>query len=528
MNARAWMKNSLIIVGFSLGVLLFRLFSTPLFDPPDEQSHYAQIHFFVDQGRMPNLHDQASLSDEEMFVERVIGTMSNGENKYFFHPEYAYEQNSSTIGKFEAEIWAHNTKEFRSQYTYWQSSTYPPLYYWFGSLFYRLVDARDFFARLFAVRFASVLITTLVPIVAYVLARNVWHREYLARIFAGIVFFFPMTTYLGAGINSDTLHTLFFALGFVLLMGMVQHGFTSQLAFLLGTTIGLDLLTKPQAYVFFPLLILALGIRAKWEIRTWFKHSLAFALPILLLAGWQEIPKFIYGASNLGTTAYTARQVNYGGWENFQIYLRYYLRTHSQEIVVWYWGVFKWSGVILPKIFWWVANRLVLISGLGIVYRLVKDVRAHSLSLISRFHLLALSANLTYILAIAFFDWQFYQEYGHSLGLQARYYLPLLVAQMFLFVSGLFELSVAWPRLQKIVVLTVGVFFLCMHIASVYALLASYFPTSDFMTFFTHLSQYRPPLGKGAWWYLWTAGYIASIIGWIIWVSQAASKSHEK
>lgn len=77
-------RNKTIFITLSiLGVLLFRLFSIPPFDPPDEQSHFAQINFFLNEGRMPNIKDELNLSAEEVFAERVIGTMSEGENKYF-------------------------------------------------------------------------------------------------------------------------------------------------------------------------------------------------------------------------------------------------------------------------------------------------------------------------------------------------------------------------------------------------------------------------------------------------------------
>ena len=37
---------------------------------------------------MPTMNDEQNLSTEEHLAEQVFGIMSEGENKYSFHPEY--------------------------------------------------------------------------------------------------------------------------------------------------------------------------------------------------------------------------------------------------------------------------------------------------------------------------------------------------------------------------------------------------------------------------------------------------------
>lgn len=495
-----------------IGILVFRLFSIAPFDQPDEQSHLAQVNFYVSEGRMPDLRDDKNLSAEEVFAERIIGTMSDGENKYFFHPEYRYELVDGTIGKYESELRSLNTSANRSTYIAKQSSTYPPLYYWITSWLYRLSSNQDFFYRLYLSRFSSLVFTLFVPFVAYFFAKNIWGKGVMATTLAYMVFFFPMTTYLGVGSNSDNLHFLLFGLALYLMTSLIKSGFSKELSLAIGTTIGLDLLTKPQSYTLFP--ILAVAIILRWQWREWrtILSSLCYILvPIFLLAGWQEVPKFVLGSDQVAATAYIAREINFGGIDNFMIFTKAYIHTHITEVIVWYWGVFKWSGIILPRFFWWVANRLVLIAGLGVLLHFIKDIRHKQFGFISRLMLFSILSNAIYVLAIFMFDWQFYQEYGRSLGLQGRYYVPLLMTQMFLLLSGLSEF-VQNKNLLKWLCSSLILFFLAMHLSSVYVQLKSYYDLFPLTTLINQISQYKPWFAKGAWWYLWFSLYFAGII----------------
>lgn len=428
---------------------------------------------------------------------------------------------SGNEGIYEDDVLAQNTSDNRRSYVAKQSSTYPPLYYWVGSLFHQLVSDHSFFTRLYTVRFTSLLSTFFIPLVVYYFGTLIWGRSLYSATLAFMVFFFPMTTYLGVGINSDDLHFLLFGLALTLYAAYIKNGLSTKLSLAIGVTIGLDLLTKPQGYILFPLSILAFLLRYKFsEWRTILRQLPFLALPIIAIAGWQEIPKFIYGNDALGTTSYVAREFNFTGITHFRTYLSYYLRTHTSEIIVWYWGVFKWSGIILPRIWWQIANRLVILAAIGIILRWFKDFRARQFSFLSRLQLFAIGGNAIYILAIAAFDWQFYQEFGHSLGLQARYYLPMLLTQMFLLLSGILELG--WSsQLKGLISRSFIIFFLGLHLVSVYIQLSSYYDFNSISTLFAQLSQYKPILAKGNWWYLWFSLYFLGIITSLVFVLRA-------
>jgi len=232
---------------------------------------------------------------------------------------------------------------------------------------------------------------------------------------------------------------------------------------------------------------------------------------IFILAGWQEIPKLVLGNDAVGVTSYTARVVEHGGIDNFKIFFSSYLHTHATEMIVWYWGVFKWFGVIMPRIWWWVANRLLGLSFIGILIGFARDMKQKKLSWISRVILFGIFANIIYIAALGWFDWQFYQEYGRSLGLQPRYYMPLLISQMAIMLIGLTNLG--WNvRVKEWIRRGIIIFFLGLQLTSFYVQLKSYYDLYPLYTFIDQISQYKPVYGKGQWWYLWFPLYFAGII----------------
>ncbi len=490
--------------------LIFSFIIHP-FEVPDENAHYSSLHFLVNEARMPKMIDADNLSIEELETEKIFGIVEH-QNKYSYHPEFRMEYVGGLIGKYEPDIQSLNTEFNRTSYSTFQAATYPPLYYWLTLPFYKIVEGGDILLRLFVSRLSSVIITTTLVYVAYKIGFLIFGDKRSAITIATMTLFFPMTTYVGAGVSSDNLHNLLFGVATLFALKLIKDGWSSNLSLAIGTVIGLDLITKPQAYILIPIFAAAVLIRLRFdEWKLWLKNIPLLLIPILLLAGWQEIPKFIYGNSALGVTSYTARVVEHGGIENFKIFFSAYLKTHVTEMIVWYWGVFKWFGVIMPKVWWWVANRLLGLAFIGLLLGVIIDLKNRHFSWNSKVIIFGVVANLLYIGALGWFDWQFYQEYGRSLGLQPRYYMPLLISQIALLLMGLTNLG--WnPRVKEFIRQGVIIFFLGLQLTSMYVQLSSYYDLESLSTFIDQISQYKPWFAKGSWWYLWFPLYFLGVV----------------
>lgn len=481
------------------------------FEVPDENAHYSSLNFLINDGRMPKITDNDNLSVEELETEKIFGIVEH-QNRYSYHPEFRMEYIPGLIGKYENEIKSLNTKAHRTTYSTFQAATYPPLYYLLTSPFYRLVESGDIFTRLFVSRFSSVILTVITILVAYYIGILIFSSQAFGFTLAFMTLFFPMTAYVGSGVNSDNLHNLLFGFASLLALKLIKAGWSRSLSLTIGIVIGLDLITKPQAYALIPIFAIAVLLRWRWsEWREILVSGVYILASIFVLAGWQEIPKLVLGNDAVGVTSYTARVVEHGGIDNFKIFFSSYLHTHATEMIVWYWGVFKWFGVIMPRIWWWVANRLLGLSFIGILIGFARDMKQKKLSWISRVILFGIFANIIYIAALGWFDWQFYQEYGRSLGLQPRYYMPLLISQMAIMLIGLTNLG--WNvRVKEWIRRGIIIFFLGLQLTSFYVQLKSYYDLYPLYTFIDQISQYKPVYGKGQWWYLWFPLYFAGII----------------
>lgn len=481
------------------------------FEVPDENAHYSSLNFLYNEGRMPNIRDANNLSLEELQTEEIFGIVEH-QNRYSYHPEFRMEYTTNTIGLYEDRIKSFNTEPNRTTYESFQAATYPPLYYWLTLPFYHLVTNSDILTRLFVSRLSSVILTVLLVFTAYHIGNLVFKSKQYGYTIAVMTLFFPMTTYIGAGVNSDNLHNLLFGIASLLALKLIKDGFSRNLSLLIGAVIGLDLITKPQGYILIPIFAIAFVVRWKWsEWRTILSSAFYILVPLFLIAGWQELPKLILGNSAVGVTSYTARVVEHGGVENFKIFFSGYLRTHLTEMIVWYWGVFKWFGVIMPKLWWWVANRILGLSVIGVVIGLFMDFKKRTFSWQSKVIVFSVLANAIYIGALGWFDWQFYQEYGRSLGLQPRYYMPLLISQMCIFLIGLSNLG--WnQKVKEWIRRGVVIFFLGLQLTSFYIQIKSYYDLASVATLINQISQYKPWFAKGSWWYLWFPLYFAGII----------------
>jgi 4-amino-4-deoxy-L-arabinose transferase-like glycosyltransferase len=498
------------LLGSFFILVLYSLVIHP-FEVPDENAHYSSLTFLVNEGRMPKMTDDNNLSLEELETEKIFGIVE-GQNKYSYHPEFRMDYVTGLVGKHEQEIKSFNTMDNRTTYSTFQAATYPPLYYWLTLPFYSLVSNTDILTRLFVSRFSSVIITIITVLVAYRIGSLIFKSRTYGLTVALMSLFFPMTTYVGAGVSSDNLHNLLFGIATLCALKLIKDGWSRSLSLTIGIVVGLDLITKPQAYILFPIFAVAVIIRWRWdEWREILGSIIYLVVPVVLIAGWQEIPKFVYGNSAVGVTSYTARVVEHGGMENFKIFITAYMRTHATEMIVWYWGVFKWFGIIMPKVWWWVANRLLGLAFLGLIVGFIQDWRLKQISWTTRVVVFAILANFLYIGALGWFDWQFYQEYGRSLGLQPRYYMPLLITQMSLFLIGLTNLG--WNQsVKEWIRRGVVMFFLGLQLTSLYIQLKSYYDLAPLSTLIEQLSQYKPVYAKGQWWYLWFPLYFIGII----------------
>lgn len=491
----------------SLLILLFWALFVPSFEYPDEQAHFASVALKAEQGRMPN-GQTTDVSQELALTEEVLGTVrdSRGNNRYTYHPENMHIFSPGIYGPREQEILEANNPDMRSNYVFREAAKYPILYYSSASLIYQTVEGGSIFDRLFAVRFFSVLIGVLNVWAAYKIASEIFGDGQYAKIVALMVGLQPMMTFVMSGVNSDVLHNLLFSLILLFCLRIIKHYHYGDSLFYVLVFLTLDFFTKPQAYIGVPLVFLALMARAIYhrEIIRTLKTFIILSVIGLGIGYYLKNPQIV-GLISHGSIPFINPSIHPQA-PGFLDYARYSLDRLIHQNIVWYWGVFKWLGVVLPKPFWWIANRLVIVSLIGLIVGFVKNFTPEQK--IKLFFLGTGSA--LYILAIFMFDWFYIRSHGVQVAVQARYYFPMLTAHMTLLLAGIMGFT-SNNKIQMYSSKLILGFFILLQLAGIYTIAKSYFDLSSIQSLFIQASQYKPLFAKGGMWWIWSTVYALGI-----------------
>lgn len=496
----------------TLGIAIFWSLMVPMFEFPDEQAHFAMVQFLSEEGRLPGLKEK-DLSIEMVRAEDILGTLRDvrGLNEFTYHPEHRHEFSDGIWGPEEQVMRSLNESQMRRTYVGKEAAPYPFLYYLYGSLAYLTFYSWDVLERLFAVRILGGILAILVVFLSYKIGLILFKDKFLVVLLATIVSLHPMLRFVMAGVTSDSLHFVFVSWGVYLCLILLRDGLKSSTGIMMGICIGLDLLTKPQGYILGMIMGIAI-IMAWWKSRNW-KQLLHVAggsfIVVLLIAGWHEFPKleiWLRGENPL----IREEVVNANG--EFLPFLQYSIHMLYSQNIIWYWGVFKWLGVVLPRPIWWIMNRIVLVAAVGVVAMFVKNIIKKEWSVEFWQILFLITANLLYVAAIFWFDWRHFLTLGYSLGVQGRYYLPLVVSQMALLVLGIKMVGFKWA---KWLLFALFLWFVIMHVTAIWRVLSIYYDTSLWNTLIHEISQYKPLYAKGSAWWIYIGILILSMMGYL-------------
>lgn len=494
------MNHKIILLLAFAGVITFWSLVTPIFEFPDEQAHIESVEFIAKNGRMPK-GEEWDMTGEMKGTQDLLGNFrdSYGNNKFTYHPDYHVEYIDSLIGKYEEEIKSLNTLENRDNYVWKEAARYPRLYYDYLSIWFRLSESRDIIYRTYTLRLGNTLLALFTAFIIYQSGLLIFAKKSYALTLTMLVMLQPMYSFLSAGVNSDNLHNLLFAAIIYSGQLILKSGLTGENMLLTTSVVALDIISKPQGYIALPIILVAILLHIikskKWKLLIGLTVLGLFSLAIIFsplnpYSSWIS-PANVHGASLVE-------------------FVRFSLNKLVAQNIVWYWGVFKWLGIVLPPIYWQLANRVVLIGGLGLFVYLWKVIKKKKIITAPLITLYLLLATLIYVLAIYYFDWQYTKAVGYSIGVQARYFFPTISAQMALLMIGI--LSLGWSaRIRIWLRRGLIIFIVWMQLGGLWRLITSYYDVSSVQSFIMQASQYKPWFAKGQWWYLWIGMYLLSL-----------------
>ncbi|MGI5828346.1 MAG: DUF2142 domain-containing protein [Patescibacteria group bacterium] len=474
----------------------------PIWQFPDESAHFAYVQNISEFG----LKKPSYSSDEIAFSHKMLGTYPDeqGLNKYSFNPGFNIEYTATYYGLHEREIKnAVGRQKFEEGLK--EPADYPFLYYLFSSFFYNVFYYSDLITRVFAVRFLAVILFTLTVWVSFLIGMELFKEKVWAIALASLVAFHPMLSFVGAAVNSDSLFNFLFTVFIYGCLRMISRSNGKSLAIVVGS-MAAGFATKPQMIVSFLILPTILVLKSKSCI-TFIKSNILAVSAIFTFLIFLIAIGFRGGYLNFAMSYIAVNTDSGANIEHFFSYLKESLIHTYRLLLPWYWGAYKWLGVTLPRSVNRVQMSILLITVLGLFHYLwlfsVQCIKSKKIHTEGKLVLFLCYVSFIYYFAIIFWDWRFSTYYGGSFGLQGRYFFPAISAHMALIAFSFKK----WGELiAKRVGIVAGIlvsWWIIIHFVGLYTLSQAYFETSSFQTFLLQVSQYKPAIFKGNWWFTW-------------------------
>lgn len=421
-----------LIIGLIFIKSLAWMFLTPIFQVPDEPSHFSMVQYIAETGQRPYPRPaKGPPSSQELFqVSNIINF-----NWQIIHPVWqGYQSNwrqaISNISLKEKNNFQPNL--------YQKSIKSPPLYYWLAAPSYLLFKTQPFLYRFISVRILSVIFSLLTIYLSFLISRQFFKSKLLALAVASLVAFQPLFSFINIGVHYDSLAILATTLFTYLCLLYLKSKKTKYLKLSLLIAV-ISLFIKPDLAALLLVFIFLLNKKYKKIIVTALIGLVIGLSSSVNLIKWfvnQQSPIFdkLFYLTNLGEYAYLARFVvrSFTSIEfvnKIALYFKTIVPTHLAQIFPWYWGVFGWLEKTMPSFIYTILKIIVFVSLIGLLKKLLRKIDRKTVFLILLI--------LIHFSGILFHDIKVFAGSGHNFGIQGRYLLPTISSHMVLLVLGL-------------------------------------------------------------------------------------------
>lgn len=482
----------------------------PIFHTPDEQAHFAQVQNLA-EGTTPG---KLSTSAEIAAVEKYLDVFrdAGGNNRFTYHPEYRIEYAAAATGKYENRI-NSIPRESRKKLVINEATWYPPLYYQFAALGYKIASFSDLIGRIYFVRIWQMFIYLANMLLFYLAAKTIFTKKSPAVFFTIAAAFLPMPSFVGSGVTSDNLMNLLFTAVIFILLLIIKNGINKKYFIFLGLILVLGVQTKPHFVIAVPIVFAALVIRLILENKM---KIVFFGIPLFVFAMAMAAMLMSYTKktfyADLADVIFAKNRVE-------MPLVKYFFITLSKtyrETIPWFWGIYRWLSLAIPRIYYRIWNLFSLPALVFFVIYLVQNARQKKSIKFYQLLFLALAA-VIYYLALFVWDYLFFLSVNFSFGLQGRYFFPILFPIGFLL---FYFLRVSVLRLLFVVYCVFINFYTLIYLA------ASYYDFSSPGAFIMQMSQYKPWYFKDINLAMIFISYLAVFLIFLIQLTKYAKEKH--
>lgn len=423
---------------------LFLSLLMPLFQNPDEQTHYGRVQHWAEPKEktwvVKELH-----KDEYYFDPRDIRTANLPEetaqsaylaqfDELVFEKQNIQNFQNSSIEKIIAEnTWKRYVDTIPSTAISTQS-----LYYLSGSWIERVLSHQSFFTRVLAIRLLSVVLGVLTVFLAYLTARKIGFSQLISLLFTTMVTFQPMFSITAAQVNIDIALIFSFSLFLYAGVSLLRQGFSwfPFSLFILSNILGIA--SKGPGIV---LVIISIPLLMTLTYRHFHPNKRRFYWGVLLTGSLGIALAFLFVPATYleSITNLTATSKFDSPLQSIGSYLEKTIDTGPlRNTAGSYWGNFGWLDTPIPG---WMLSLIIYICVIGLVGALwyIFSKRERPTFLPERQYILFFLVTMIALqLAIRFYDWRIFDATGQIvIGQPGRYFLPNLIAFLAVVVTGL-------------------------------------------------------------------------------------------
>ena len=348
--------------------------------------------------------------------------------------------------------------------------SHPPLYYFLTGALQATLEDHSILVRILAARWLSVVLGVALTALAFQVGKIIFQSDAWGLLSATLVAFHPTTSFMTAVINNNALEIVLFSACVLVLLLILREGLSTRRALVLGVLLGASLLTRVSLFSLLPLVLVALfwNIYSLRHVGKLNGRALAPWLWVAvippLIAGWWYVDVFKQIAQSLTGELSDS---SFDPISNNQARIfSYDWITTGARIAENYWGNFGWLDTPLPAP---LANTLIGLSLVAIALTAVWVIRHWGAE--SRIQIPQPSLILFLGLAIlAVFIFYFGLDLTVGFGLQGRYFLPPIIAQMIWLALGITALTPA--RWRAAVMWLLGAGMIALNLFSLFSVIA--------------------------------------------------------
>jgi len=430
-----------IAIFFLKGVFLSVLL--PLFQGPDEQTHYATIQYLSESKEKSwpivtkkSIPEKNNIATYHFSQEIIKSAQITQFDEIISQRENTQEFSNSIQGLDENELLENHWKRYIDIYPV-NTSGYSSFYYSVASALEKSFPDQSILFRFFMIRLISVFLGVAIVWLCYLTTRKIGLSSMQSLTIATLIAFQPMFSATAAIVNIDISLIFSFSLFTYASVSLLKDSFRLMHILLLFFSLVLAFFSKGPGIVLFiivqPLLVYLAYKHFKVNPRKFF-WFIFLGVSVVIGSFFLAVPKdYLISLTNLGAISkfnspaeslskYIEKTTAFGALKDM----------HAS-----YWGNFGWLDTKIPSAVLDVIWIVEIISLLGIILFIFSKKKIEYLPN-KKFILFSIGILAALQLAIRFYDWRVFDTTGKIIiGTPGRYFLPNIIPHILLVVTGL-------------------------------------------------------------------------------------------